>query len=555
MPRVRFEKIDEVFSSVSFYNEVLNPKDVLLLDLCLIHERLFSGEEKSMSSFVRSCISEQIKEDFMMDDFHREIDRISEEDIKNYAKYLICEFYVNDLLNNDQHNTIQLSDLALSFLKVENNEALLDFGSGYGAFLCRASECLNKTDTNSISLTGVETNSQSYAISKIAFEILDVNGDIHQGDYLEEDLPDFDKGFVFPTINARFTSGINSLCYPELFFQNNASSFGWVYVDKMLHNLKDNGRIVALLPIKSLFSSSDEEYRRKLINDGLIEGIVELPSFVISMSSVKMAFVVLSKGNSSTKIVDASNMVIGERMRRYNVEMDLERITKSYFSSDCFVVPKNDLLTRNNHTPSSILAKPGEIENGRLLGEIANVYSGSQYTINKFKEYISARATERRIISPSDIDNGMIEWDRLPYISGITKFDKYSIEKDDLIITSKSSKIKIAVVDIEPEETVIATGGMLVVRPFSELDPTFLKIFLESAEGQKAIKSIQKGNTITTINAKDLQTIVVPVPDLDYQKRIAKKYNNQLTTLRALREEANNIENRLKNFYESEVES
>ena len=55
------------------------------------------------------------------------------------------------------------------------------------------------------------------------------------------------------------------------------------------------------------------------------------------------------------------------------------------------------------------------------------------------------------------------------------------------------------------------------------------------------------------MNAKDLEGIVVAVPGIEVQKLIAKKYNNQLSTLYALKEEVRNIENKLANFYVTEV--
>lgn len=47
----------------------------------------------------------------------------------------------------------------------------------------------------------------------------------------------------------------------------------------------------------------------------------------------------------------------------------------------------------------------------------------------------------------------MICWEELHYIDmKDDKFDKFAIQYGDVVVTSKSSKVKTAVVDIVPEE-------------------------------------------------------------------------------------------------------
>ena len=85
------------------------------------------------------------------------------------------------------------------------------------------------------------------------------------------------------------------------------------------------------------------------------------------------------------------------------------------------------------------------------------------------------------------------------------------------------------------------------------MNPTFLKIFLESSDGKKVLKSIQKGSVITSMNVRDLENITIPVPDIRFQEMAADKYNGQLSTLYALKEEARIVQERLSVFYETEV--
>ena len=73
---------------------------------------------------------------------------------------------------------------------------------------------------------------------------------------------------------------------------------------------------------------------------------------------------------------------------------------------------------------------------------------------------------EYKIITSSAIQDGLIDWLNVQSIDNDDhKLDKYALKTNDLIITSKSSKVKMAVVDIKLEEKFIVTGGMIVVRP------------------------------------------------------------------------------------------
>ena len=170
---------------------------------------------------------------------------------------------------------------------------------------------------------------------------------------------------------------------------------------------------------------------------------------------------------------------------------------------------------------------------------------------------LSSEPTGYRILTSSDIEDGVVDWKGLrSIIYNDDKFDKYAVKKDDVVVTSKSSKVKTVVVDIEPKEKILVTGGMIIVRPdIKLLNPTYLKIFLDSEQGQNALKRIQKGSIIITINSKELSTVLIPVIDIDKQIEKANKYNEKLTTLYALKQEAKKLEDALKNFYLDESEA
>ena len=148
----------------------------------------------------------------------------------------------------------------------------------------------------------------------------------------------------------------------------------------------------------------------------------------------------------------------------------------------------------------------------------------------------------------------MVRWESLRSIDmKDNKFDKFAVQYGDVVVTSKSSKVKTVVVDIEPKEKILVTGGMLIVRPqLDKLNPTYLKMFLDSDLGQSALKSIQKGTIIVTVTASGLSTIEIPMIDINKQQEKAERYNEKLSTLAAYKKEIERIENSLKNLFEEE---
>jgi len=352
----------------------------------------------------------------------------------------------------------QICRLATDLMEVSNQERVLDFGSVDGSFLIESRNFTSEKTNNKNIYVGVESDETLADISMMAFELLGIEYEISTSDYLKEELPVFDKGFIFPVFGMRLDKGSYSLNYPEIYLSNSTSSAYWTYIDRMLYKMPDKGKIVALLPLNALFSSSGEEYRNKIIENGLLESVIELPAGSLHHVGSKIALIVISKNNDYVKLIDANNMYIGERYKYGETKLDLDRIHDLYFSEGCEKISNLDLLEFNNICPSSVLSKPAEIENGKKLSEVASVFAGTQYTISKFKDYISDIRTEKRILTPADIMDGFVKWDTLPFVRDLSKFDKYAVHEGDLIITSKSSKTKMAVVDVEPSETTIVTS-------------------------------------------------------------------------------------------------
>ena len=94
---------------------------------------------------------------------------------------------------------------------------------------------------------------------------------------------------------------------------------------------------------------------------------------------------------------------------------------------------------------------------------------------------------------------------------------------------------------------------MIIVRPdTNKLNPTYLKMFLDSNIGQTSLKQIQKGSTIITINSKDLKNILVPMVSIAEQNKKAENFNLKLTTIMSYKREIEKLERSLFDAFEND---
>lgn len=490
--------------------------------------------------------------------FKKELKELDSNEIRNSLIELINMCSVSSGKFGSDICPTGICKLSIELLRVCGGDLIYDLGSGIGYFLANVLDLAAKKNWHIKELYGLEINTRSANYSRMVLSILNAEYyDIKTGNGLEHNNFSYNKAFTFPPINMRL-SELSRKEQTSLFGQKftTRNSSEWIFIDRLLSGLTGNDkRAVAVLAPKCLFNEADQEYRDNLLKTGRIESIIELPAGCLIGTSIKSCLVVFSTDNKKIKIVDASNVLGSNPTRFMNVELPVDKVldlikTAPEMSSvelvGAHTLMPSQLLLRNKIAP--VVGKP--------LNELADVFTGCQYTVKNFEEMFSDDETGYKILTSSDINDGAVDWDKLQCIKHEdSKFDKYAIRKNDVIVTSKSSKVKVCVVDIEPNEKILVTGGMIIVRPDTlKLKPTYLKLYLDSANGQIVLRSIQRGATIITINSKDLAGIIVPDASLEKQERVTKKYNSKLSTYLALKEELKRIENSLSNLYSEEFE-
>ena len=119
--------------------------------------------------------------------------------------------------------------------------------------------------------------------------------------------------------------------------------------------------------------------------------------------------------------------------------------------------------------------------------------------------------------------------DRINREASVCK-EKYRIKQDDILITSKGSVIKTAIIENAPPEAYISGNITMLRVDQSKYNPYVLLEYLNSKQGRIALERIQSGTTIRILSNARLKALKVPEYEFSGMKDIGERLKmNQQT--------------------------
>lgn len=117
--------------------------------------------------------------------------------------------------------------------------------------------------------------------------------------------------------------------------------------------------------------------------------------------------------------------------------------------------------------------------------------------------------------------SGLQNMDQVRFISEevYSSWMKIPLEKGDLILTSEAPAGEVYCWD--SDEKVVLGQRLYGLKIKESINSKYLKYYLQSNVGQKAIRQQQSGSTVFGISATTFQSIVVELPERDIQDNIA----------------------------------
>lgn len=446
-----------------------------------------------------------------------------------------------------------------SILDIDKNDEVLDICSAYGNYLISVN---NYCDYKK--LTGVEIKESLSLISKIRLAVLSNNYEI-----ITNDLFNLDFNQKFDKVFCNYPWGYRVEKYQLDFIKEKMndmrfnwnrisnSSFDWSFIDIMLTMMKDSGKAATIMTPGPLFKVSDELFRKDLIDNKLIESIIKLPVFT-KYTTIDQYLIIFSKDNEKIKFVDlasqCSKSLSGNSLLPMNlvVEMIETNNDNKYikFVSNEEISNNGYLLNLENY----IDKKEVKYYNPTKLSDyILDVFRGYQMT-SKEQESLQDEDGNYEILMISDINDGEISENLTRIRTEEKKYDRYLLRENDLIISSKGTRIKIAVVDNIADRKIIANGNLIVLRlDTKKLNPYYLETFLNSSSGQTILNQIQTGSVIISINPSRLTEITISTLPIEKQNEIAEKYISRKKQISLAKTHLYNLQLKQENFFDDEV--
>lgn len=454
-----------------------------------------------------------------------------------------------------------LNKLVTKIINLKDGESFCDFGSGDGKFLLNVFDAAHRNKYN-CKYTGYEINAKQVLVSKCLMCMLNVDTTIINCDFMRDiHRGQFDKGYLYPPFGLKYSiDEWDSLkgIYGDLFTSRTESEL--LYLLKALENIKENGKLVTVFTTGAAFRASGMLARKYLVENNYVEGIISLPARTLGFTAIPIDLWILKKDQKKSnviKMLDASNNIL-DKGSKIAVELDVSTIIEEY-NNNAKCVSIED-IKKNEYSLSINIYEADKLTDSILnpvnIADVCEIEKGSQYTISKFKDQISNTPTDYQLLASINIQDGIVDYDSLPYVYPDPKLLKFKLEEGDIVVTTKSTVVKTFVANDLPDRNIIVTGGMIILKPdTSKVNPTYVKMFLDSSIGKSEFKSIIKGNTIGFVPFKEFkERMIISCPSLEKQNKLSEQYNNMLWTINALTKQLADTKDELANIIENSLD-
>lgn len=142
-------------------------------------------------------------------------------------------------------------------------------------------------------------------------------------------------------------------------------------------------------------------------------------------------------------------------------------------------------------------------------------------------DYGHTATASKSVVGPkflriTDIQDGRVDWLNVPYCKATSgDLDKYQLQAGDIVFARTGATTgKSFLITNCPNEAVFASY-LIRVRSTSNVDPAFLAYFFQTSDYWNQISRQTMGAGQPGVNASRLKTLLVPLPPLSEQRRIA----------------------------------
>ncbi|MCI2255529.1 N-6 DNA methylase [Domibacillus sp. PGB-M46] len=453
-----------------------------------------------------------------------------------------------------------LNQLMVTLLDIKAGNSFYDGAAGYGGSMI---EVKRQHPEKTITLYGQELNPSSWAAGKLCLLMSGaIDAEFEQGNTLTNPLflegnkvKNFDCIAMAIPLSLRLDEQTQEKLSNDTYQRFSMgdlprNSADMAFIQHALSSLKDRGKAIITVTNGVLSRSGPEQViRQNLIDTDQIEAVISLAPNLLMNTAIPISLLILNKNKPEYKqkkvqFIQASELFQEQGRIRYLTEEHISKIHQALENAEevegfSKYVPISDLeesLTVARYIQSNEFEIDGEgtfrIHINRLgndqtplveINSLGKIYRGLNITSKTVDEVDNG---EFKVIKLSDVQDGAILMDELSTIEAKTNFKTslYQVQEGDVIISSKGSNIKIAVVP-EHEGAILLSQNFIGFRSVkNKLYPHFLQAYLESPIGKYQLSHLMIGTAMPVLNPKNFGSLQISLPSLDLQEAVAKRY-------------------------------
>jgi len=191
--------------------------------------------------------------------------------------------------------------------------------------------------------------------------------------------------------------------------------------------------------------------------------------------------------------------------------INIEYIPLTFISSleDKKILIKNSLIMKH------IMTQYNDV---RPLSELLE---STQYGYTASAEDVGTH----KFLRITDIQNGFVDWDSVPYCS-CDKAEKFLVQRGDILIarTGGTTGKSFLVPDNVPSDVVFASYLIKLRTKNDMLLPEYLQLFLNSYLYWSQISEMKSGSAQPNVNAEKLKMLQIPYCNVDTQKEVIEVF-------------------------------
>lgn len=174
-------------------------------------------------------------------------------------------------------------------------------------------------------------------------------------------------------------------------------------------------------------------------------------------------------------------------------------------------------------------------------------------TYTKQEASTTKKSGYTRLLRANNISNRNINTEEIVYVPLHNISETQILQSGDILIaTSSGSPSVIGKAAQLKNDTDMSFGAFCgVIRPYKDLNPEYIGHFFSSKQYRDRISKLARGTNINNIKQEHFESIKIPLPPINEQRRIADKLDRVLARVDAANEHLSRVAPLIKRFRQS----